>query len=502
MLLKDLLQYDDITIQCHDFPDADAIASGWGLYEFFKEAGKNVKFIYSGSRVITKANLVLMIETLNIPIEYLEPGSNLTNKGLLITSDCQYGAGNVTKFEADEYAIVDHHQVEKTVEKYNHVKSDYNSCSTVVWELLKNEDFDVRSDLATALYYGLYTDTGMLAELNNPHDRDMADSLDYSKTMVTSFRNCNISIKELDIAGMAILRYSLNEEFHFAVIKSNPCDPNVLGLISDFLLQVDGVDTCVVFAENDQGIKISVRSCIRAVNASELAAYLTEGIGSGGGHYEKAGGFISHSLFHEKYPGVHAEGYFNNRMIDYYHSFTVIEPAKFEVDMKKLEAYKKVPVKLGFVRTTDVFPAGTPMVVRTIEGDSDFVSAENTYIMIGIKGEVYPTNAEKFAKNNTVLEDEYVFEKYVIDTEYTPSARNKVTGEVVDLIKYANLCESNGTGMIYAMKIDTTYKVFTEWFKDSYMLGKPGDYLAVRMDDLHDMYIIEKKIFAKTYVKV
>lgn len=499
MFLNDLLQYDDITIQCHDFPDADAIASGWALYEFFKDAGKNVQLIYSGSRVITKANLVLMINTLSIPIQYVQPEGELTNKGLLITTDCQYGAGNVTKFEANEYAIVDHHQVEMTVEKYNHIRFDYNSCSTVVWELLKNEGYKLSTNLSTALYYGLYTDTGMLAELNNPHDRDMADALDYSKSMITSFRNCNISIKELDIAGMAILRYSLNEELHFAVIKSNPCDPNVLGLISDFLLQVDGVDTCVVFAENKQGIKISVRSCIRSVNASELAQYLTEGIGSGGGHYEKAGGMISHTLFHEKHPGVHADSYFNSRMIEYYHSFTVIEPAKYEIDMNEFRTYKKVPVKLGFVKTTDVFPAGTPMIVRTIEGDSDFISDENTYIMIGVKGEVYPITVDKFARNNTILEDEYIFEKYVIDTEYTPSARNKMTGEVVDLIKLANLCESNGTGTIYAKKIDTTYKLFTEWFKDSYMLGKPGDYLAVRVDDIHDMYIIEKNIFARTY---
>ena len=33
------------------------------------------------------------------------------------------------------------------------------------------------------------------------------------------------------------------------------------------------------------------------------------------------------------------------------------------------------------------------------------------------------------------------------------------------------------------------------------MLGKAGDYLAVRMDDLHDIYIIEKSIFHKTYEK-
>lgn len=35
MMLEELLGYDRITIQCHDNPDADAIASGFGLYCFF-----------------------------------------------------------------------------------------------------------------------------------------------------------------------------------------------------------------------------------------------------------------------------------------------------------------------------------------------------------------------------------------------------------------------------------------------------------------------------------
>lgn len=31
------------------------------------------------------------------------------------------------------------------------------------------------------------------------------------------------------------------------------------------------------------------------------------------------------------------------------------------------------------------------------------------------------------------------------------------------------------------------------------MFGKAGDYLAVRSDDLHDIYIIEQNIYEKIY---
>ena len=62
MKLSDLLIYDNIVIQCHDNPDADALASGFGLYLYFTEKGKQVRFVYSGKYKIQKSNLVLMLQ--------------------------------------------------------------------------------------------------------------------------------------------------------------------------------------------------------------------------------------------------------------------------------------------------------------------------------------------------------------------------------------------------------------------------------------------------------
>ena len=64
MRLSELEAYDPIMIQCHDNPDADAIASGYGLYCYFKSRGKTVRLVYSGSNKIHKSNLRLMVEKL------------------------------------------------------------------------------------------------------------------------------------------------------------------------------------------------------------------------------------------------------------------------------------------------------------------------------------------------------------------------------------------------------------------------------------------------------
>jgi phosphoglycolate phosphatase len=61
MRLSDFLKYDDIVVQCHDNPDADALASGFGIYEYLKAHGKDVRFIYSGRFKVSKSNLTFFI---------------------------------------------------------------------------------------------------------------------------------------------------------------------------------------------------------------------------------------------------------------------------------------------------------------------------------------------------------------------------------------------------------------------------------------------------------
>ena len=85
MQLRDFLSYEEIYIQCHDSPDADALASGYGLYTYFQNHGIKTHLIYTGRFRIRKTNLVLMVEKLNIPVEYVEEGTlRLTDELLLI----------------------------------------------------------------------------------------------------------------------------------------------------------------------------------------------------------------------------------------------------------------------------------------------------------------------------------------------------------------------------------------------------------------------------------
>ncbi len=296
MLLKKLEEFPIIYIQCHDSPDADAIGAAFGLYTYFQSKGKEVHLIYGGAGAVTRPALQILINKLEIPIEYHK---KLPEMDLLITVDSQYKGGNITKFKAKNVAMIDHHPCCVQINDKCCIRSDYGSCCTVVWSLLQEIGYDVNKDvrLATALYYGLYCDTGRLSEIYHPKDREMRDSLEFDRSLIDLLIGSNLSIEELGIAGEALSHHYFEEEKRFAVAGTKPCDPNLLGIISDLIIQVATIDYCVVYSETPIGYKLSIRTIRQRCEANQLAREITHGIGSGGGHATKAGGFIMKRMF-------------------------------------------------------------------------------------------------------------------------------------------------------------------------------------------------------------
>ena len=499
MKLSDLLKYKDIVIQCHDNPDADALASGYALYLYFAEHNIKPRFIYSGKFPVQKSNLCLMIEALEIPITYVK---ELEAPELLVTVDCQYDGGNVTHFDAANVAVIDHHQITGALPEMNVVRGNIGSCSTVVWDMLRAEGMDINANkrLATALYYGLMTDTNNFAEIWHPLDKDMRDVLPYVRSMITNFRNSNLSLDELRIAGDALKDVNYIEEHRCGYVESQPCDPNILGIISDMLLEVAGVNACLVYSILPFGVKISVRSCTKEVKASEFAEYVTEGVGNGGGHLEKAGGFLERELLQKTglvYEKKEIESYMRARMVSYFASSEIIYAGKYKEDLTPYGLYQKKPVKVGYVPANKLGMNGQIALLRTMEGDVDVALSEDVYIMIGVEGEIYPSKAEKFARNYTCLDEPYVF-----PGEYAPVVKNSKEGVNIEILPYAKTCISKECSQIVGKKLDHRVKVFTSWDEEKYYLGRPGDYLVARKEDPSDVYVIAGKIFDMTYEAV
>lgn len=493
MLINKLEEYNDIVIQIHDNPDADAVGSGFAVYSYLLSKGKKVRLIYGGRNRITKSNIRLMLSLLNIPLEYV---TELEPPELLVTVDCQYGEGNVAKFEAENIAMIDHHSTGRTSDDMAEICSHLVSCATICYSMLEKAGYDINNNInvATALFYGLYMDSNQLAEINHPLDRDMVDFLKYNKAVVNKLKFANFTMDELETAAAAIINKTYIENVQAAIFCSEPCDPNILGVIGDFVIQADCISLCLIYNDCSNGYKISVRSCSQDALANEFSAYVTENIGSGGGHINKAGGFISKQKFAEAYPGMSINDYLYQKTIDFFNGYDVVSYTDDMGDMSDFKRYRKMKGIYGYVRSDSVFPKGTECKIRTLEGDVIITADENIYILIGILGEAYPVEKSTFDKRYTPTDTPFIKE-----FEYFPSIINTKENKTVGLMPYAKQCISHGGSVILARPLKKFTKVFTKWDYEGYMSGNKDDLLCCSENDIKDLYIIKRDIFELTY---
>jgi phosphoglycolate phosphatase len=492
MELKDLKKYGNIVIQCHDVPDADAIASGFALQSFFRSFGKSPLLVYGGPAEIQKPSLLMMLELLDIEISHAAELPRETD--LLVTADCQRGAGNVQNFAlppSAAVAVIDHHRPEIPENENTVIRPHLASCSTLVWDLLDKEGFPMDGRVRNALCYGLFTDTNGFSELRHPLDRDLAEA-PADAALIRKLKNSAITLEELDVVSGALRARELTGSI--GLFRAEPCDANLLGFTGDIARQVVHMDCCVVYCVQPRGLKLSIRSTAREIMASEIAEFICRGAGSGGGNIEKAGGFMSRAAVAEAANGAEPGEYLESRVRAYIDNYDLIYTGNNDWDFAAMPLYKKLPVPVGFAQSTDVFPAGTKISVRTLEGDVDTLTDEDIYLMIGVQGEVYPIKRETFERSYRVSR-----QPYSSNTEYPPVILNRIDGGRRELLPFAKTCVPKEMKLVRAARLQKDAKVFTDWDLEKYFSGAAGDYIVANEGCFGDCYIVRRDIFETSY---
>ncbi len=487
MKLNELLIYEKIFIQCHDNPDADTISSGFALYKFFEEKGKDVTLFYSGTRTISKPNLLILVESLEIPIEHKLDG---VCDGLLIVVDSQYGSSNVTEFGAEAIAIIDHHEVEN---RYNialaNICPNYGSCSSLVWKMLKNEGFNFDKKVGTALYFGLLTDTNNFRELRHPVDKDMRENIPIDHALIRRMLNSNLNLDDIEKAAIALLRVSQNMSGKFAVIKSKPCDPNLLGVISDIAIQVDTIAVSVVYSINDKSVKFSVRSCMDEIMANDLARYIVENIGNGGGHIDKAGGLISIKQYQRYYQEINFETFFLNKIKSYDEDYELIYDVIRDLDLSDIITCHKKANLYGYYKGKYDFD----ITVRTFDEDILIEKSKPFTLIIDNRGKVHNCDEKDFEKDFIRVDD-----IYKCKLEYIPHIIDEESSYTVRMLDDLKGCTPNEKRMYMAKKLKTPKKIFMKGSSQKYLIGNKGDYVVISEDKKEiDLYTEEE--FFQTY---
>ena len=170
-LLKPLKGKRKVLIVAHENPDPDSIAAAFGLkYLFRKAAGVTSVIAYSG--IIGRAENRAMVKILDID---LIPLAKVTprNYSIIAVVDCQPHTGNL-KLPKGVFPniIIDHHPVRKTSMKaeYHDLPRDVGSTSTVITQYLRTLGIEPDRKVATALYYGIKSDTRDLGRQSTDDD--------------------------------------------------------------------------------------------------------------------------------------------------------------------------------------------------------------------------------------------------------------------------------------------------------------------------------------------
>jgi nanoRNase/pAp phosphatase (c-di-AMP/oligoRNAs hydrolase) len=282
-------RYDDLILQTHDFPDPDAIAAAYGLASLISAIGGRAVICYTG--VITRAITQEMIGVLGIPIlpAVCKPGKD----SAIMVVDARIQNTNVTKFTAKYVGEIDHHHT-KTAQMrvaFRDVRPHYGSTSSIVGEYWREMGLRMPRSVATALAIGLNTDTQRFLRETHVADIEIFSWLfkRVDRAYLQYVLNNNIERADFQYFSKAISSLEVRENFGLADLEELD-NPALLAIICDFLLTAKEISVMITLALSGNKVALSLRSEEPALPASDIAMYITKGIGSAGGHRSMAAG--------------------------------------------------------------------------------------------------------------------------------------------------------------------------------------------------------------------
>lgn len=197
--------------------------------------------------------------------------------------------------------------------------------------------------------------------------------------------------------------------------------------------------------------------------------------------------------------------YFLQRANDYYKECDIIYAKSYVADNAELKEYKKYEKKQipwAFVKTLSIASKGQQIRIKTLENRTGVLitASEDTYIMVGCRGEVYDISKTKFMTSYDESKEPLdVFEQML---DFIPAVEVLPEGTYITIDEMANLCYPKSGNAILAKPINRRTKVYLNQDNKEYFIGNAGDYLAIRCDDKQDVYIIQEEIFHDTYQEV
>lgn len=282
-----------VYIQTHNFPDPDAIASAYGLQQLLKHRGIEADICYKGK--IDRYNTDKLREIMGIELLDVDKLSSvLEEEDEVILVDAQKGNSNIIDITGDEIICIDHHPLnEKFDYRFSDIRPEIGACASIIASYFFENQIPMDEKTATTLTFGIRMDTMNLSRGVSKLDVEMIyrmfDLCDAE--VIHVLQNSNLYFEDLMAYSEAISSIEVYGNVSFADTGKN-CPQALIASVSDFMLALVTVSFSVVYSRNNEGMKLSVRSEKKALDAGKIVARALEGIGSGGGHATMAGGFV------------------------------------------------------------------------------------------------------------------------------------------------------------------------------------------------------------------
>lgn len=283
-------------IVTHDDPDPDAIASAMTL-AYLLEQRLGLKATLAHGGIIGRAENKAMVRLLAIeilPLREVDP----PRFEVIALVDAQAGAGNVgLPQEIAPTVLIDHHsdvESEVTGVPFVDIRTGCGATSTILTNYLKAADLVPDRRTATALFYGIKSDTMGLARGAGESD---VEAYLYLLPLADTKILAQIEQAQVPLAYFRAFERALERTFiyHDAVICSlGPMDwPDLAAEMADFLLRWEGARWIICMGLFDDEIVISVRTNDLESNAGRVVQEVVRGLGRGGGHSLMAGGRVA-----------------------------------------------------------------------------------------------------------------------------------------------------------------------------------------------------------------
>ena len=294
--LQSIPPQSKVAIFCHDNPDPDALGAGLAMYELVRSMDLVPELLHGG--LIEHQQNRAMVGLLEIPVRRLildwEVQDVLRDAAVVITVDFHRpGANNILPDDCVPHIVLDHHSVEEAVAAdISLVRPEFSATSSLVASLLMSLNHPIDSRIATALAFGIRTDTLGFTRDFNPVDIRALSWLNafIDKDMLRSIEEPPRSQETLESFAEALGSRQLFESTLLAPLSSMP-NRDSLAQIADFLLPTEGIDTVIVYGPRRGKIILSARSTDESLHLGRILSEKWSG-GLSGGHKALAGGQI------------------------------------------------------------------------------------------------------------------------------------------------------------------------------------------------------------------